>query len=170
MNRLLFRAKRTHHSCLRVSRAILGDALTPARFDMLYVLEACDPGRYGVLQKELCVILGVSGATVSRMLKSLRELGYVYTGPDEDEPRRHVVSLSPSGRALIRELVEKVHGSGIDVLLLDCALGAERWWKEGGCADLRAALDESLQGVTRFFGDRAILDYDHPLRALGTPM
>jgi DNA-binding MarR family transcriptional regulator len=164
MNRIFLGAKRTHHSCLRISRTLLGKALTPARFDMLFVLEACDPQRFGIRQADLCTILGVSGATVSRMLKSLDELGYVHRQLDEDDGRRRVISLTDDGRALILHLMQRVHGSGIDLFALDCALGAERWWDARHALRLRDVLYRTLRDITRAFDDRATLDYDAPAR------
>jgi DNA-binding MarR family transcriptional regulator len=74
MHFLAFEFKRAHYTALRISRPIAAKfGLTPARFDMLYAI------RYErrVSQAEVARALGVSGVTVSRMLRRLEELGFV---------------------------------------------------------------------------------------------
>jgi DNA-binding MarR family transcriptional regulator len=74
MHFLAFQFKRAHYTALRISRPIAAKfGLTPARFDMLYTI------RYErrVSQAEVARALGVSGVTVSRMLRKLEGLGLV---------------------------------------------------------------------------------------------
>ena len=72
MDQVFFSLKRAHHSVLRFTRPMLAEfGLTPARFDLLTVLEL-DPTQSGVQR-----MLGLARATVSEMLARLEELGLV---------------------------------------------------------------------------------------------
>lgn len=74
MHAIFFGLKRAHHGTLRITRRILAAlGLTAARFDLLYAVKKAT--RYGVNQSALRKVLGVSRATVSRMLASLEERG-----------------------------------------------------------------------------------------------
>ena len=76
MNAVFFGCKRAFHGCLRIARQLLaGFDLTPARFDMLTAVG--QDHNQGCTQRELRTRLGVSAATISRMLRSLEELGLV---------------------------------------------------------------------------------------------
>jgi len=164
MNSTFFSCKRAHHSCLRVSRCLLGRDLTPARFDMLYILDVLDPHRYGFFQRELCTLLGVTAPTVSRMLTSLEELGYIRRELDWEDGRRRVITLTPEGRALLRRLVAQIRG--MDELLVDAALCPPRsWsdaatWTESALRRRRSSLRDHHRDLCRTFHDRATLDFD----------
>jgi DNA-binding MarR family transcriptional regulator len=126
MNEVFFGVKRAHHSCLRVSRTLLGAMITPARFDMMFALGTSE-GRYGaLLQKELCVMLGVSDATVSRMVTALQRLGWVEREPDDVDGRRRWVVLTAAGRRLLVCLRARFLGQREDAQRLNAALGAPR--------------------------------------------
>ena len=88
MNVIFFGLKRAYHGTLRVTREALAKlGLTPARFDLLYIV-AKEGGT--LLQRELQRALGVVAATVSRMLTSLEELGLVEREVVEEDHRcRH---------------------------------------------------------------------------------
>ena len=74
MHHIFFSLKRTHHRALAYSRQLsIPYGLTPARFDMLY---AIDRHRDSLLwQSHLRRLLGVTAATISRMVRSLEALG-----------------------------------------------------------------------------------------------
>ena len=75
VHNIFFGLKRAHHGTLRITRKLLAAfGLTAARFDLLYAVKK---ERRGILQSALRKVLGVSRATVSRMLASLEELGLV---------------------------------------------------------------------------------------------
>jgi DNA-binding MarR family transcriptional regulator len=77
MNEVAFGVKRAFHGFLRVTRKPLASVgLTPARFDMLYVLfsSARQQGiRHSLAQSDLRRALGVCGSVVSRMLRQLEK-------------------------------------------------------------------------------------------------
>jgi DNA-binding MarR family transcriptional regulator len=164
MNSTFFSCKRAHHSCLRMSRRLLGPDLTPARFDMLYILDALDPHRYGFFQRELCTLLGVTAPTVSRMLTSLQELGYVRRELDWEDGRRRVITLTPEGRALFRRLVAQI--GSMDELLVDAATcPLYSWsdaatWTNSALRQRRRSFRDQQRDLCRTFHDRATLDFD----------
>jgi DNA-binding MarR family transcriptional regulator len=169
MNSTFFSCKRAHHSCLRMSRRLLGTDITPARFDMLYILDVCDPRGFGFFQRQLCTLLGVTAPVVSRMLTSLKELGYIYRQLDWEDGRRRIITLTDKGRALFRRLV--AHIRGMDDLLVDAALCRERtWsdadtWTERALRERRGSFRDHHRDLLRTFDDRATLDFDRPRRS-----
>jgi DNA-binding MarR family transcriptional regulator len=159
MNNVFFRVKRAHHSCLRMSRQLLGKIITPARFDMLRAVHM-HGNEYGILQGDLRDLLGVSGPVVSRMLTSLEKLGYVWREIDEDDVRRRVITLTPEGRALVVCLVYEICAAGYDAFVVDCALAGERSHDPKRCERERAILLRSLDAICTAFRDRATLDFE----------
>jgi DNA-binding MarR family transcriptional regulator len=74
MHFLAFQFKRAHYTALRISRPIAAKfGLTPARVDMLYAIKY----QRRISQAQIARALGVSGVTVSRMLRKLEGLGLV---------------------------------------------------------------------------------------------
>ena len=70
MNGRLFGLKRGYQSALRFSwRVLKGSGLTPARYDMCHALKL---QKYGMRQKNLAEVLGVTRATVSRPCRPFR--------------------------------------------------------------------------------------------------
>jgi hypothetical protein len=66
MHAIFFGLKRAHHGTLCITRSVLAAmGLTAARFDLLYAVMT---SREGLAQSALRKLLGVSRATVSRML------------------------------------------------------------------------------------------------------
>jgi len=95
-----FSAKRVHLRTLHVSRALLkGSRLTPARFDMMRIVELHE---HGVAQTKIVTLLGVTGATVSVMLKALEALGFVTRARCDDDRRYLYVHITPEGLAEVR--------------------------------------------------------------------
>src|SRR5207247_2419421 len=77
MHAIMFRLKRAFHRSLAHVRPLIGEfGLTPARFDMMKTIRDASSGGF-IFQSFIRRALGVSAATVSRMLKSLEELGFV---------------------------------------------------------------------------------------------
>jgi DNA-binding MarR family transcriptional regulator len=105
MDGTFFGLKRAFHGTLRLGRKPLREhGLTAARFDLLFALT--DEGRArraAMYQSTLRRILGVSRATVSRMMISLEELGLVERRKSETDRRQLEVELSPWGWARIRD-------------------------------------------------------------------
>jgi DNA-binding MarR family transcriptional regulator len=163
MHAVMFGCKRAYYATLGLSRKELANmGLTAARFDLLYALS----GGSKWPQSALRGVLGVCASVVSRMLKSLEELGYVCRGRLVDDLRQRWVSLTDAGRARIHRAIEHFITSGYAQLALIVALvpgSAGRWWDE---SDGFFALDNAesvLRHLRRAFGDTAFLSYPwHP--------
>jgi DNA-binding MarR family transcriptional regulator len=118
-----------------VGRAILHDAglepLTPARFDLLYVVHEASHGF--IPQKELTVRLGLHPSTVSKMLTRLEELGLASREYSPDDGRERDVYLTPAGRELISRAIAEVFGEGYTVLVVDRGIAPLHWWNARQC-------------------------------------
>jgi DNA-binding MarR family transcriptional regulator len=91
-----------------------GQGLTPARFDLMYAIYRSYEG--WMTQATLRRALGVSAPTVSRMLRSLEELGLVFRTRARRDRRTREVMLTHEGRARVRAIHEDALESGaIDV-------------------------------------------------------
>jgi DNA-binding MarR family transcriptional regulator len=92
---LFFGLKRAHQATLRISRDLLvASDLTPARLDMMFAI--AEEAR-GILQSALSKALGVTRATVSRMLRSLEQLGFVRRQRVPRDQRQWRVLLTARG-------------------------------------------------------------------------
>jgi len=161
MHRIFFGMKRAHHGTLRITRKVLATmGLTAARFDLLYAVKKV---RRGMMQSALRKVLGVSRATVSRMLASLEELGLVRRTPYEGDRRQKFVALTGKGWWRISRAHRHFTRSGWAQLAIDSALSGkyddDRWCKEAACAEANGALHATLENVRQGFGDFATLDY-----------
>jgi MarR family transcriptional regulator, organic hydroperoxide resistance regulator len=58
-------------------------------------------------QRELAAATGVTEQTMSRILARMERLGYVTRKPHADDRRRHVISLTESGAAVLREAADR---------------------------------------------------------------
>jgi DNA-binding MarR family transcriptional regulator len=155
MHQTFFGLKRVHQRLLGVSRELLvGTGLTPARFDLLRIVEA---HRWGVGQQKVVVLLGVSAATVSRMVSALETLGFVTRERTFYRDARLVhLRLTDAGRVAVRRALRRTVGSGGATLVASSSL-ASRWWSPR--AEL-AALDEILVSARKALGD--IAPFIHP--------
>jgi DNA-binding MarR family transcriptional regulator len=70
--------------------------LTPSRFDLMHATE-CQRQPWLPLQ-DLCEILGVTGPTVSKMVKALVRRGFVEKRPDPEDARKRQIKLTKLGR------------------------------------------------------------------------
>jgi DNA-binding MarR family transcriptional regulator len=106
MHSMFFGIKRVHLRTLHISRALLHKmGLTPARFDMMRIIELhAEFG--GVAQAKIIALLGVSGATVSRMLSSLERLGYVVREEIARDRRALLVRITALGLERVRHARE----------------------------------------------------------------
>jgi DNA-binding MarR family transcriptional regulator len=157
MHPTFFGVKRLHHRLLTVSRELLvHTGLTPARFDLMRIVEVHGGG---VGQQKVVALLGVSPATVSRMVSSLEELGLLVRerGVYQDGRLVHL-RLTEAGRVAVRRAVRRALGSGGADLVAASALSA-RWWSP--LQDLRA-LDSVLTRARGMLDDAA--HFVHPWR------
>ena len=77
--------------------------LTPARFDMMRIIGGHE--ERGVPQGNVQWLLGVSAATVSKMLRALQDLGYVVRKRWERDRRYQTVYITALGRWVVRRLM-----------------------------------------------------------------
>ncbi len=170
MHHLMFAMKRSYHRALSKARPLLEDLeLTPARFDMLFVLFSRRAELYFAsglcevhTQKSIRRALGVSRETVHTMVDALEAKGLVRRGPappDERDRRTKSVVLTDAGLAIIRRATKIAYPRGLlanvfadrkDVLhvALDSA------------ADARSEeLTDRLRRVGTHLGDFATLAY-----------
>jgi len=155
MHRSFFSMKRAFQSSLEWLKKVFEPfGITPARFDMM---RAIDSDEY-VEQRALQDMLGVSGATVSRMLKALCELGLVESEQDRDDRRRKLLGLTERGAALLREIMAVTTGLGLGGLAIASTI---HWYWDRPIILQRAMneLNRRLECIRRGFGDRATLRY-----------
>lgn len=161
MHAIFFGLKRAHHGTLRITRCVLSKmGLTAARFDMLYALKSGP--KSGKLQSALRRSLGVSRATVSRMLASLEDLGLVSRTVDMHDRRKRLVKLTTLGRWRISYAHRNITACGWAQLAVDSALGEKgtyHWCDKKACIAVTHLLDGLLTKLRWAFFDRAKLDY-----------
>jgi DNA-binding MarR family transcriptional regulator len=160
MHAMFFGLKRAFQSTLRLTRPYLARlGLTAARYDMMHALKG---ETYGKSQLTLRRTLGVTAPTVSRMLRSLEELGLVRRERNESDRRQRRVSLTELGRRALRRAERALMDSGLVPLAIDSAL-TDSWW-DGDAAFLAMCdLDSRLALVCRGFRDHGHLVYPwHP--------
>ncbi len=162
MNAHFFGVKRAFHATLRVARPVLARfGLTPARFDLLSRLLFSHAHR--TLQSELRRALGVTAATVSRMLRSLEDLGFVARTRSPYEGRQRVVRLTDKGLSRIRIAHDEVIESGYSDLAVDRGIGGDRWFEAGHCLFEKDAAESLFKRMRAAYGDTATLYYPwHP--------
>ena len=161
MHAIFFGLKRAHHATLRITRSALAAmGLTAARFDMLYAVMTSGEG---LAQSALRKLLGVSRATVSRMLASLEELGLVMRKAHPCDRRQRFVALTAEGRSRITSAHRQFTRSGWAQLAVDSALcdryANHLWCDEAECFHRMGSLEAPLNRIRRAFHDRATLDY-----------
>jgi DNA-binding MarR family transcriptional regulator len=161
MNQIFFGLKRAHHGVLRLTRGALAKrGLTPARFDLLYALHTRE---WGVSQRSLRGILGVSAPTVCRMLASLEKLGLVRRQLEYGYRRRLNVRLTKEGRDRIRRAIRRFIGRGVAQRAVNRALCPERRYDRGACFVAMDDCDGKLNAFRRAYGDVATLYFPwHP--------
>lgn len=170
MHASFFGMKRVHLRVLAVTRPMISDyELTPARFDMLRIVL----GRpHGVHQGTLQWLLGVSAATVSRMLKSLQGLGFVVRERDARDARRVIVHLTAPGKVAVRMALEAtVVNREADRTAARGVLGSTRTASDSfdetyatiaAGREKLSTLDRLLDDMRKAFADRA--PFRHPWR------
>jgi DNA-binding MarR family transcriptional regulator len=111
MEKIIFGSKQFYLGTIRLTRRWLTPfGLTPARFNMLCAITS--NGYRGVAQHDLLGLLGVTSATICRMLKSLEELGLIVRKPHPGNPRHRWVSITAAGVWRLRDAIVEVVESG----------------------------------------------------------
>lgn len=161
MNAIFFGAKRAFQASLRIMRhwfTRLG--LTAARFDMLTAIwrHPC-----GVFQRKLREMLGVTAPTISRMLRSLEELGLIERHRSLGDRRQLYVTLTPAGLTSIRHATYVFIDTGAAQLAVDCALTHDRAHDASRCFAEMCRAESVLEHLRDGFRDVARLHYPwHP--------
>ncbi len=161
MHSLSFQLKRAHHRVVAFGQSVLRRfGLTPARFDLLFIVYVRWTFQKRVYdapaQTDLCRVLGVTAATVSRMVRSLEELGIVTRFKSPVDRRTKQVSLTKEGLDLFREALRHVFQKGVVDLAYQSAFG-------NASLDLEPAVSrfkDKVRTVARVFGDTSSLTYD----------
>jgi DNA-binding MarR family transcriptional regulator len=162
MNAIFFGLKRAYQSSLRVTRrALKRFRLTSARFDMLYaVLES--PLR-SLAQRQLRELLGVTAPTVSRMVTSLEQLGFVRREKTYGDRRMRTVFLTDQGLRVIRRARSAFIRSGWAQLVVDTGLAGKRWWDLPWCFLRMSELEDQLRNLRHEYLDTGSVFYPwHP--------
>jgi len=106
MHPIFFSVKRVHLEAVRFIDEIMGyTGLTPARFDLMRILEVHS---HGMVQGTVAWLLGVSAPVVSRMVKALEERGYLTRTRLERDKRCLLVALTERGKLLLRTATSAV--------------------------------------------------------------
>ncbi len=170
MHPLQFQLKRAHHRLIAFGKRVLRKfALTPARFDLLYIVYkrwTFQKRLYDApAQTDLCRVLGVTAATVSRMVRSLEDLGIVRRFRNPVDRRTKQVTLTEEGLQLFREASDHVFETPIVDVAHQRAFGPPS--EPTVLAVIRAKKD--VQTIARAFGDTSTLSYDWVWNASRTP-
>ena len=166
VNAHFFGTKRAFHGILRIMRKPLGSfGLTSARYDMLYAIFGSVPkvDRDGclTLQSDLPRKLGVHKSVVSRMLRSLEQVGLVARGRSFADGRKRRVWLTEAGLDRLRDATRCLARASRRLLCMAICFGRDR------DSDERflhlSGYDSYLNALRRQFGDTAWLGYRwHP--------
>ena len=155
MHPITFGIKRTFQGSLRILRPWFAQfRLTPARFDLLCAINHRNRGC--LLQSELRALLGVTASTISRMVDSLEELGFLFRTVSLIDRRERVVTLTDIGRRALRDAVEATVPH-VAQLIVDSAFVLP--WdprRELPSADL-SLLERLFARAREQFRDRAVL-------------
>ena len=113
------------------------------------------------MQSALRRTLGVTAPTVSRMLRSLEDLGFVERSRAFDR-RQNRVSLTRLGLAYIRRAITDMIRTGLIRLAVESAL-VEQWWNGSACLATLEDFENALTRIRVAYGDFGTLAYPwHP--------
>jgi DNA-binding MarR family transcriptional regulator len=119
MHHLTFAFKRTHHASLKLLKPIAARAdLTPARFDLLYVLhvkgDVIEPYQYRIAK-----VLGLCRSTICKMVRAMEKAGLLKRSPEIlFDHRRRRVTLTRYGRHCIRLVLKAIRRRVVERPLL----------------------------------------------------
>lgn len=147
MHSVCFQLKRAHWVGVRVAWSLLREhfrkrplEMTPARLDLMRVVVAHTDG---VGQHVLRCLMGVSGATMSRMLSSLEQLGFIRRWRLKSDRRFKMVIFTDRGKSVAREAVDATLYAIPGVAHFDGALDP---YSKGAVKERTATLQEILGG------------------------
>ena len=162
MTPAFFGIKRAHLLIVGATRTMVWTAgLTPARFDLMRVIKT---NPVGVTQRTIRYLLGVSAATISRMVTSLEALGYVTRSRLVRDRRCVVVTLTEDGDERIqRALACAIASREADQVTGHSVTG--NYFAGPDDAPVRKGVDELekvLRHIRRYFCDPS--PFRHPWR------
>jgi DNA-binding MarR family transcriptional regulator len=100
MHAIFFGVKRVHIEVVRLTRWMISHSnLTPARFDLLRIVQLYEDG---IAQGTIQWLLGVTAPVVSRMIKALHQLGFVDREVHPRDGRSRWIRLTPRGLIALR--------------------------------------------------------------------
>jgi DNA-binding MarR family transcriptional regulator len=151
MHELPFAFKRAHHATLRLLRPLAArHHLTPARFDLLYVLHVkghtIEPYQFRIAE-----VLGLCRSTICKMITAMEKAGLVERRREVlFDHRRRRVRLTRYGRHCIRRALKAIRRREIEKPLLQSVtfyLCATRNRRFAFIVDLVAHLRRVLRGL-----------------------
>jgi DNA-binding MarR family transcriptional regulator len=166
MNAHFFGTKRAFHGILRVTRKPLASfGLTAARYDMLCAIFGSVPKLqlHGCLtsQRELPRKLGVHKSVVSRMLRSLEQIGLVARRRFGRDRRQYWVELTQAGRDRLRDAAQCLARASTRLLCMAICFG--RWRRQKDRFRHMCAYECYLNAMRSQYADTAWLAYPwHP--------
>ncbi|MDB4996244.1 MAG: DNA-binding transcriptional regulator, MarR family [Myxococcaceae bacterium] len=94
--------------------------LTPARFDMLYAIRC--QRQFWFPQRRLRELLGVCASTISRMIDSLVEIGFLVRRPIATDRRCRELKITKHGKRTLRCMFGNIIKTGLARLIVGHAL------------------------------------------------
>jgi DNA-binding MarR family transcriptional regulator len=158
MHFMSFAIKRAHLRVYALARALHPRSpITAARYDILHVIQE----GLARFQSDICRILGLSGATISRAVARLEELGLLVRSSYSADRRKKWLELTRAGLAEFNRVLYGTVAPGILDMSYECALGPPTddaaWFY---LHDTHGA----IRLISRYFGDTATNPYPtgHP--------
>jgi DNA-binding MarR family transcriptional regulator len=142
--------------------------LTPSRFHMLSAIRS--EQREWFPQRGLRELLGVTAQTISRMLKSLIERGFLVKRVMEEDRRRRELAFTRAGRARFSNAFNVIVEAGLGTHVAERALTDAGWpssaeKRAAALVEFKAVVDEFRYGLL----DTALFDYS-PDKAQPAPI
>lgn len=192
MHAISFLAKRLHLVTTAFGQHVLRDiakvdGMTPARFDLLCLMrqpaialqemsrESYEahggpwPGRDEAIMTQRAIVrrLALHPSTVSKLVKRLREMGWVKVTRDYDDKRVKVVEATPLGLRRIWEAMRRVFRGR--AMLAKFERIHKRLRPSIHVVDAIDETHDLLSYIARFFGDRSDVVYHFGSRAQQAP-
>ena len=158
MTDIFFGCKQLFLGTIRMmSEWLRGFGLTPARFNMLVAIAT---PRRGISQRMLRSILGVSAPTVSRMLRSLEDLGLVVRTPHPRNRRHRWISVTSDGSDRLRAAMDRFVATGEVHFHREEMLNPAPGDHAAGEAAIRS-FDDYLTRARAWLGDTGFLQFSY---------
>jgi DNA-binding MarR family transcriptional regulator len=168
MHPISWQLKRAHLSAVAAGTGLLSSVpdMTPARFDILFLIHKVRRYErsfgYAADQVALTQRLGLSRATVSKMLKRLEQLGLVTKERCHNDGRRNLVRLTQEGIKRFRMALDLVFNGKTLFRAYTSLLGNRRWsrrtrWR---LQHFLAGIYDCLYDIAQLFGDTSHRVYE----------